>query len=124
MAKIRITHLRLRTMIGTHPRERRARQEVVAEIAIDYDAARAVKTDCLEYALDYEAITKKIAREVKDCRFFLLETLAQRILEMVMEEPSVCGAWVRVDKPRALRRADSVAVEVSRRRNPRGAKRE
>lgn len=112
MAKIRITNLRLRTLIGTNDWEREAQQDVVINITLDYDAAKAIASDDLRKAIDYKALTKRIIREVEASKFFLLEKLAGRILDIVTAHPAVREAAVRVDKPQALRFADSVSVEL------------
>ncbi|MBI3616844.1 MAG: dihydroneopterin aldolase [Candidatus Omnitrophica bacterium] len=113
MAKIRITNLRLRTIIGTHDWEREIQQDVVVNITLDYDATKAIASDDLRKTVDYKALTKQIVKEVEASRFFLLEKLSGRILDVVTAHPAVRGAVVRVDKPQALRFADSVSVELS-----------
>ncbi|MBI5415666.1 MAG: dihydroneopterin aldolase [Candidatus Omnitrophica bacterium] len=113
MAKIRITNLRLRAIIGTNGWERKTRQEVVINISFNYDAARAAAGDDLSSAVDYKTMTKNIIREVKASKFLLLEKLAHHILKIVTANPAVRGAVVRVDKPGALRFADSVSVEMT-----------
>jgi D-erythro-7,8-dihydroneopterin triphosphate epimerase len=50
---------------------------------------------------------------VEDGQFMLLEKLASEVLELVMENELVCQAKVEVDKPHALRFADSVSVSMS-----------
>ncbi|MBI5150428.1 MAG: dihydroneopterin aldolase [Candidatus Omnitrophica bacterium] len=123
MAKIRITNLRLRTLIGTNDWERETQQDVVFNITLDYDAAKAVAGDDLRETVDYKALTKQIIREVEASRFFLLEKLAGRVVEIVTAHPAVRGAVVRVDKPQALRFADSVSVELDWSRKPKGTSR-
>ena len=54
-----------------------------------------------------------VIKEVETSSFFLLEKLAKVILHIVMENSLVKEATVRVDKPFALRFADSVSVELS-----------
>ena len=113
MAKIRITNLRLRTIIGAHDWEREVQQDVVVNITLDYDATKGIASDDLRKTVDYKALTKQIVKEVEASRFFLLEKLSGRILDIVTAHPAVREAVVRVDKPQALRFADSVSVELS-----------
>ena len=110
---IRVKHLRLRTFIGFNPEEREKRQDVVINAEIHYDSSNAARSDIVEEALDYKKITKKIIQLVEDNRFLLLERLTQDILNIVMENPMVLKAEVEVDKPHALRFADSVSVMQS-----------
>ena len=116
MAIIRITNLRLRTIIGTNDWERNTKQDVVINITFDYDATKAIAGDDLKQSVDYKIITKKIIQAVETSQFSLLEKLADRILNIVLENHRVKAASVRVDKPHALRFADSVSVELHKKR--------
>lgn len=121
MAKIRITNLRLRTIIGTHDWEREVQQDVVVNITLDYDATKAIASDDLRKTVDYKALSKQIIKEVEVSQFFLLEKLSGRILDIVTAHPVVREAVVRVDKPQALRFADSVSVELNWQRKAKAA---
>ncbi|HSV32187.1 MAG TPA: dihydroneopterin aldolase [Atribacteraceae bacterium] len=112
-AVVKITNLRLRTIIGAYEWERVVRQDVVINITLEYNALRAIESDNLNEALDYKTLTKKIIEEVENSRFHLLESLAARVHSIVAGMPGFLRANVRVDKPGALRYADSVAVEIS-----------
>lgn len=112
MATIRVTDLKVRTIIGINGWERKTKQDVLINIAMDIDVSKAVRSDEIVDAVDYKTITKKIIVAVKDSKFFLLEKLADMILQLVMADPKVRKATVRVDKPRALRYARSVSVEL------------
>ena len=113
MATIRITNLKLRTIIGTNDWEREHTQDVVINVKINFDASKASQSDNIKDTIDYKAMTKRITQETEPSAFFLLEKLAKCILSIVMENPLVKEAVVRVDKPLALHFADSVSVELS-----------
>lgn len=116
LATIRITDLHLRTIIGIYDWERVEKQDVRINVSMEYDSKMAMATDNIAHALDYKAITKRIINAVETASFFLLEKLADRILNIVMENKKVLRANVRVDKPFALRFAKSVSIEVSAQR--------
>ena len=61
---------------------------------------------------DYKTITKKIIALVQEGRFKLLEVLTKNILDLIMEDERVKWAKVEVDKPHALRFAESVSLEM------------
>ena len=117
MAIIRITNLKLRTIIGTNDWERDHKQDVIINVAIHYDALKAARTDSIKDTLDYKTITKKIIKKVESSNFLLLEKLTNSILEIIVENPRAQEASVRIDKPFALRFADSVCVELTKKRN-------
>ncbi|CCQ11363.1 Dihydroneopterin triphosphate epimerase [Pseudoalteromonas luteoviolacea B = ATCC 29581] len=112
-AIINITNLRLRTYIGFNPEEREKKQDVVINIEIHYPADdECVNADQVSHALNYKTITKAIIAKVEDGHFLLLEKLVSDILSECHQHPSVHYAKVRVDKPHALRFADSVSLTL------------
>jgi len=116
MATIRITDLKLKAIIGTNNWERKVKQTVIINVLIEYDARKAAGSDNLKYAVDYKAITKKIISKVRNSRFFLLERLTDDVLQLIMENKAVKKAVIRIDKPKALRFAKSVSLELSAKR--------
>lgn len=114
MAIIRITDLKLKAIIGINPWERTTKQVVIVNLQLDYDASKAAKSDDIKDTIDYKALKKKIIDLIKGSKFFLLEKLVDEVLILVLREPKVRKATVRIDKPRALRFAQSVSVESSR----------
>ena len=117
MAKVDITDLKLRTIIGANDWERNVCQDVVINIVLCYDAGKACSSDELKDAVDYKAMTKKVIRLVERSKFFLLEKLAASVLDIIMAEKRVVEARVKIDKPFALRFASSVAVELTQKRS-------
>ena len=74
-------------------------------------------TDRIEDTVNYKILTKRILQEIEEAQFFLLEKLAHRVLEISLEDKRVIKAAVVVDKPYALRFADSVSVHCMGERN-------
>lgn len=117
MAVIRVKNLLVRTYIGFNPEELVNKQDVVINLEIEADVpAEAIEADEPEGIFDYKTITKKIITLVQDGQFKLLEVLTQRILDTIMEDNLVRRARVEVDKPHALRFAESVSCEMEARR--------
>ena len=116
MARIRVKDLRLRTYIGINDDEIRNRQDVLINLTVLYPAADAVQVNDIQHALNYRTITKAVIRHVEDNRFALLERLTQEILDLVMSHPEVRYAEVEVDKPHALRFAESVSITLAAQR--------
>ncbi|MCA9399019.1 MAG: dihydroneopterin aldolase [Candidatus Omnitrophica bacterium] len=116
MAKIRITNLRLRTVIGANDWERDIEQDVIINIEMDFDASPSIQSDDLTDTIDYKTITKEIIEKVEASEFFLIEKLADMVLRIVMKDKRVKAATVRLDKPHALRFADSVSIELTEQR--------
>lgn len=112
-AVIHITDLRLRTYIGFNPEELSKLQDVVINCELHYKADAPCNTDDETTALNYKTITKQIIQHVEEGQFRLLEKLAEDLLQTLMSCEQATRASVRVDKPHALRFADSVSVTLS-----------
>lgn len=112
-ATIRIHNLALQTIIGCNDWERHKKQDIIINLSMEFDATKACMSDSLDDTLDYRAMKKKIIKEVENSSFFLVEKLTSHILNTIMENPKVEKAFIKIDKPHALRFADSVSVEMS-----------
>ena len=114
---IKIKNLRLRTIIGVFDWERENRQDIIINAQIDFDGRGAADSDNIEQTLDYKTLTKKIITTVESSQFFLIEKLADTILQVIMDHPLVDRANVEVDKPQAIRFSDSISVRCSAERS-------
>ena len=109
---IKIKNLRLRTIIGIYDWERLEKQDVIISAEFEFDGKAASSSDKIEDTIDYKRINKRIIETVESSSFFLIEKLAQTVLNIIMEDKKVKRAKVEVDKPGALRFTDSVSVTV------------
>ena len=113
MALIRVKNLLLRTFIGFNPEEIDNKQDVLINIEIEADIPEEVLlSDEPDGIYNYKTITKQIIELVQDNRFKLLEVLTKNILDLIMVDSRVSRARVEVDKPHALRFAESVSFQM------------
>lgn len=111
-ATITISNLRLRTFIGIKEEEINNKQDVVLQIQLGYNCAKASQSDNVDDALNYRTITKKVIHYVETHEFSLLERMVREVLEIVTEPDAVEWAEVEIAKPFALRYADSVSLRL------------
>lgn len=117
MAKIKVKNLLVRTYIGFNPEELVNKQDVIINFELEPEIpALAMESDEPLDIVDYKTITKNIISLVQEGRFKLLEVLTRKILDLIMENEKVRWARVEVDKPHALRFAESVSLEMEARR--------
>jgi FolB domain-containing protein len=116
MDRIVVSDLVCRCVVGVEDWERRDRQDVLISFALELDLAPAARSDRLEDGLDYAQLKKRILAEGEGSSFHLIEALAERVAALCLEDERVQEAWVRVEKPGALRFARTVAVEITRHR--------
>jgi len=109
-----ISQLRVETVIGVYEWERHIRQVVLLDLEVATDVARAAATDNIADALNYKAVAKRVAAFVEGTRFQLVETLAERVAERVLDEFGVPWVRLRVCKEGALRGVREVGVLIER----------
>jgi len=117
-ACIRIKDLRLRTYVGIKEEEIKNKQDVLLNITIRFDARDAIHSTEIEDTLNYRSICKEIIDFVEGNRFLLLERMTHEALALIMEHTEVRFAEVEIDKPHALRFAESVSIALSAERRP------
>ncbi len=113
LTEIEIKNMRVRAILGIHDWERKKKQDIVISVKFKYDAVAAIAEDCVDEAVNYRTITKKILRFVENSDFFLIETLTDTIYEMVSALEGVKKTYVVVEKPHALRFCDNLIVRRS-----------
>lgn len=106
-----------RTFVGVEDWEQRDRQEVRIRIRLTADLDAAGRSDLLKDTVNYRSVAKRTLAIVEGERFNLLEHLADTVASMILAEfPRVVAVQLRVEKPGALRFAESVGVEIERHR--------
>ena len=111
---IYLRDLRIDTVIGVFDWERRVRQTVILDIDLAADVRRAAATDALSDTLNYKAVAKRLLEFVGQSEFQLVETLAERVAEVVLKEFNVPWLRLRVNKQGAVRGARDVGVIIER----------
>jgi 7,8-dihydroneopterin aldolase/epimerase/oxygenase len=106
--------LEVRCVIGVWEWERRFRQKLVIDLDMAADVAGAAASDRLDDTLDYKKIAKRVTAFVTASEFRLVETVAERVAELLMTEFAMPWVRVRVDKGGAVRGARNVGVMIER----------
>lgn len=116
---ITLTGLRVHGYHGVYDSERRDGQEFVIDAALELDTSVAAASDDLADTVNYGELAEALAAVVAGAPVNLLETLADRLMQVCLADPRVAAATVTVHKPHApiaLSFAD-VAVTVRRERS-------
>lgn len=116
MDTIYLHALTVDTVVGIWEWERRIRQRVVIDLEMGTDIRRAAATDSIDDTLNYKAVAKRVQQFVEDSRFQLVETMAEKVAGIVLEEFDVPWVQVKINKPGAIRGARDVGVVIRRER--------
>lgn len=116
--RIFLRGLQTKCIIGFIDWERQLQQTVVIDLELPCDCARAAASDQVADTVDYKQVAKRVLSFVGESQFQLLETLAQRLAECLLQEFAI--GWVRlsINKPGAIRHSRDVGVSIERRRSP------
>ncbi|HXK49884.1 MAG TPA: dihydroneopterin aldolase [Clostridiales bacterium] len=109
--KIILKGIEIQAKVGTQDHERTNCQGIFVDIEFEYDAAQAAVSDDLSYAYDYSEVVRKVIRTAKENRYYLLESLSEKILDIFRNDGRTTSAKVTVKKPSALKNIEFVAAE-------------
>ena len=115
--KIFLENLEVKCRIGIFDWERKIRQKISLDLEFPADIRKAAKRDRIRDTLDYKKIAKETIRFVSSSRFFLIETLAERLAQNLLKKFALPEIKIRLSKPGAIRGAKNVGIEIIRRRS-------
>ena len=112
--KVFIEGLEIHALIGIYDWERRIRQPLVFDLEMVFDNRRPATSDAIADTLDYKAISKRLIAFVSTSAYGLVETLAERCAQVVLQEFDVTHLRLKLSKPGAVRGARAVGVIIER----------
>jgi len=113
---IQIRDLRIDVLIGIHKRERHVAQTVSIDLDIGIPGTTVFASDKVADTIDYEQVSIRIKALGASGHFRLVETLADRIAKLLLEEFKAPWAKVSVSKIGILPNAKFVGVRIERKR--------
>jgi FolB domain-containing protein len=114
--KILIRGLLVRGILGINDWERQKEQDILINLTVHVDCRGPGASDDVAEALNYRTLTKAVIAYVESSAHYLVEALATSIARICVVDLGAEQVVVRVEKPGALRFAESVGVEIRRRR--------
>lgn len=114
MDKVFIEGLEAFAVIGVYEWEQAIRQRLLLDIELKTCSKKAGRSDDLDDALDYFSISERLLAVLENERFALLEALAERLSDVLQQEFNVTGLQLRIQKPTAVKRAQTVGLKIQR----------
>ena len=116
MDSILVRDLRVEVLIGIHKRERHLAQTVSIDLDIGLPGNAVFASDRVADTIDYEQVALRIKALAGSGHFKLVETLADRIAKLLLEDFK--APWVKVSAAKIgiLPNAKFVGVSIERRR--------
>jgi len=117
MDQVIIKNLLARGIIGINDLERKRPQNILINLTLFTDMRRAAGMDDINECVNYSTMSKKVLNYIESAKRHTVEALADDLAKLCLEEKGVQKVIVRVEKPGAVRFAESVGVEIERSRN-------
>ena len=114
MDKIFIHALKTETIVGIFDWERQVKQTVVIDIEFSADIRKAALSDSIGDTLNYKGVAKRVLAFVEVSSFHLVETLAEHIAMLILQEFGVSWVSITLSKPGAIRSSRDVGVMLER----------
>lgn len=109
-----IRDLRIDTFIGIYDWEQQLRQTLSIDLEMATDVAATAAADDIAITLDYKAISDRLLAMIENQHFELLESLAEQIAAVLLDEFQVRWLRLRLGKPGAVPAAADVGVVIER----------
>ena len=106
--------LEVNATIGIFEWEKRIRQKVRINLEMATDISKAASSDSIHDTLDYKAIAKRVVQFVEDSRYELVETLIEKVAEILLNEFKISWVRVTISKPGAVRGSRDVGIIIER----------
>ncbi len=103
-------------VIGFIDWERRVKQTVVVDLELPVDCRLAAVSDDVNDTIDYKKVSKRVLAFIEASEFKLVETLAQRLAMLILEEFALEWLRLSINKPGAIRNSRDVGVAIERSR--------
>jgi len=109
-----LSDLRIDTVIGIFDWERRIKQTVIFDLEMGADIRKAASSDHIDDTLNYKAVAKRVIHFVEASEYQLVETLAEKVAELILSEFDVPWIRLKLNKTGAIRGAKDVGIIIER----------
>ncbi len=103
-------------IIGIHEHEKIKKQKIKFNIVMEVNPNTIPDEHNIKSIVDYEKITQKLENLVKTKKYNFLESLAEDSFKEIFEDKRINSVKIKIEKPEAIKNAESVGVEVFKNR--------
>ena len=106
----------IQEIIGIHEHEKIKKQKIKFNIFLNVNQSSIPDEKDINSIVDYEKITNKLENLTKIKKYNFLESLAEDSFKEIFEDKRINSVKIKIEKPEAIKNADSVGVEVFKNR--------
>ena len=109
-----IKQLEVISTIGVYDWEKSLQQKLYFDLEMAFDNKPAAANDNINLALNYFSVSEVLTQFAQTHQFELIETMAEQVAALIMQQFSVPWIKVTLHKPGALPKAQSLGVQIER----------
>lgn len=114
-----VSDLQVNATIGVAEWERPLKQIISLDFELLTDVRKVAASDNIEDTINYRSIAKRLIEYIEQSSFTLIETLAERCAEIILNEFNVKAVRLRMSKPGAVRYSKDSGLRIERGEWPR-----
>lgn len=114
MDKVYIHGLKVDTIIGIFDWERTQQQTVVIDVEMACNIGASAATEDIDLTVSYKDVADRLTDFVAKSEFLLIETMAEAVAQLILDEFPVPWLSLKLGKPGAITPADDVGVMIER----------
>ena len=109
-----IKQLEVSCTIGAYDWEKLVQQKLYFDLEMAFDNRPAAASDDINLTLNYFSVSERVSQFALEHQFELIETMAEKVAELIMQEFAVPWIKLTLHKPGALAKAKSLGVQIER----------
>jgi len=109
-----IKQLEVSCTIGVYDWEKLVQQKLYFDLEMAFDNRPAAASDDINLTLNYFSVSERVSQFALEHQFELIETMAEKVAELIMQEFAVPWIKLTLHKPGALAKAKSLGVQIER----------
>jgi dihydroneopterin aldolase len=109
---LQVKALSLSTKIGVYAWEQQVNQQLLIDISLNTDFSSC--EDNLSKTIDYAVLCDLVTQFVESNSFQLIETVANEVARLILNQFKISQITVAVSKPHAVKNAGMIQVVVQR----------
>ena len=99
-------------IIGIYKHEKTNKQKIIFNLVIDVNPNTTPDENNLASIVDYEKITNKLKKLIKNKSYNFLESLVEDSFKEIFKDKRINSVKIKIEKPEAIKNATSVGIEV------------
>lgn len=108
-----IENIESKCIIGINPNERIKKQKISIDVKLFFPILPSSNNDDIKNTVNYSSVTKEIKKFVANSRFNLIETLALKTAEIILQNSLINEVQLKLKKPEAMESNEIVGVVVN-----------